>query len=146
MKVSLLALAAALVAFIPNSSVQFGNNGKISASQPQGSSYIVVKWSTQEEDGVKYFQVEKKSDVDNNFDPIWGATVNATGAGSSYQYMDNSVYKTASSELFQYRVSAVDYNGNIIASSDPAAVDFNFSSSLSGVAGRTWGSIKAMFR
>jgi len=141
--VSLLALAAALVAFSPNSSVQFSNSNNIRASQNSESS-VLVQWSTSGEDGVKYFSVEQASQQDDNFYPV--GTVNAQGAGTSYQFVVSGIYKVESSQIFVYRVSAIDFNGNVIARSNAAAVDFSFSSSISSVAGRTWGSIKAMFR
>ena len=143
MRVSLLALAAALVAFSPNSSVQFSNSNNIRASQNSESS-VLVQWSTSVEDGVKYFSVEQASQQDNNFYPV--GTVNAQGEGTSYQFVVSGIYKVESSQIFVYRVSAIDANGNVIARSNAAAVDFSFSSSISSVAGRTWGSIKAMFR
>ncbi len=140
MKVSLIALAAVLVAFMPGSMVTFSN---VRASQNSESS-ILVQWSTSEEDGVKDFVVEKASQLDNNFDPI--NTVNATGAGSSYQYADNGIYKTTSSELFKYQIVAIGNDGSTIASSNVALVTFDIEPNFTGIAKRTWGSIKAMFR
>ncbi|MFZ1083008.1 MAG: hypothetical protein WAO19_13905 [Candidatus Kryptoniota bacterium] len=140
MKVSLIALAAVLVAFMPGSTVTFSD---VRASQNSESS-ILVQWSTSEEDGVKDFAVEKASQLDNNFYQI--GTVNAAGAGSSYQYVDNGIYKTTSSEVFKYRVVAIGNDGSTIASSNVAPVAFDQQSTFTGVAKRTWGSIKAMFR
>lgn len=103
-----------------------------------------MQWLTSAEDGVKSFMVEKASQLDNNFYPI--GSLNASGAGSSYQYVDNGIYKTTSSELFKYQVAAIGNDGSTIASSNVALVTFDLQSSFTGVAKRTWGSIKAMFR
>ena len=144
MKVSLIALAAALVAFTTSSDVQFSNGNNIRASQNSDNS-ILVQWSTTVEEGVGYFSIEQASQQDpSNYYEV--GRVKADGAGTAYQYVVSGIYKTTSSEVFVYRVSAVDDAGNVIARSNVAAVDFGFSSSLSSVAKRTWGSIKAMFR
>jgi hypothetical protein len=139
MKGAILALAGMLLSFMPNQTAVFSD---LRASQ--NSSGIVIQWSMSQEDGIKYFSIEKASQVDNSFYQI--GTVNATGPGSMYQYLDNSIYKTASSEIFKYQIVAVGNDGNTVATSKPISVVFDYYSTFTGVVKRTWGSIKAMFR
>jgi hypothetical protein len=126
------------LAFTPTSSVTY--------SDVRGSAEgdnIVIQWSTSQEDGVKAFVVEKSSQVDNQFYPI--GTVNPTGSGSVYQFTDKGIYKTTSSSIFIYMVRADGFDGSSTYSAQ-ITVPFTYQSSISGVAKRTWGSIKAMFR
>jgi len=139
MRYLLVALAAILTAFMFTSSVTFSDfRGSPSTDG------ILLQWSTSQENGIKDFAVEKASQLNGQFYQIDG-TIAATGAGSSYQFTDKEVYKTTSSTYFIYRVRA-DGNDGSVSYSDAKSVSYNYSSSLSGVAKRTWGSIKAMFR
>ncbi|MCL4510780.1 MAG: hypothetical protein M1470_06895 [Bacteroidetes bacterium] len=138
MKYLLIAFAALLMAFTPTASVTFTDV----RGTPE-SDNILIQWWTSQEDGIKNFAVEKASQLDNQFYAI--GTVSPTGAGSAYQFSDNGIYKTTSSTIFRYRVRADGIDGSISFSKE-ITVSYNFSSSLSGVAKRTWGSIKAMFR
>ena len=139
MKLLLTALAALLVAFSTTSSVAFSD---FRAST--GSDGITLRWTTSQENGIKDFAVEKASELNGQFYQIDG-TIAATGSGSSYQFTDKELYKTTSSSYFIYRIRADGYDGNSSYSSQITA-SYDFSSGLSGVAKRTWGSIKAMFR
>ena len=137
MKYLLTAVAIFLMALMPASNVVF--------SDVRGSSVsdgILIQWSTSVESGIKDFAVEKASQIDNRFFQI--GTVTPTGAGSVYQFTDKQIYKTSSSSVFVYRIRA-DGDDNSVTYSDPITVSYEFSG-LSGVAARTWGSIKAMFR
>ena len=138
MKYVLIAFAALLMAFSPTSSVTFTDV----RGTPESDS-IVLQWSTSQEDGLKDFVVEKASQLDNQFYAV--GTVYPTGAGSIYQYTDRGIYKTTSSTIFRYRVRA-DGNDGSVSYSNAITVTYTYSANLSGVAKRTWGSIKAMFR
>lgn len=116
----------------------------INLSGSQSNDGIVLKWSTTTETGVARFVIEKKSQVDGEFTEV--GTVAPKGAGSDYQFFDRYVYKTTSSTLFQYRIRADAIDGSQPFYSPQLSVTYTYSASLSGVAKRTWGSIKAMFR
>ncbi len=137
MKYFLIAIALFLMALMPTSNVVF--------QDVRGSSTadgILIQWSTSVENGIKDFAIEKASQINNQYFQI--GTVTPTGAGSVYNFTDKQIYKTSSSSVFVYRIRA-DGNDNSVSYSDPITVSYEFSG-LSGVAARTWGSIKAMFR
>jgi hypothetical protein len=139
MKYLLTAFAIFLVAFAPTSSVTFQD---VRGTGESGG--ILIQWSTSIENGIKDFSVVRVSQVDGSYSSI--GTVNATGSGSTYQLMDRAIYKASSASLFVYRVLAISDDGSTtVGSSDPITVPYEFQG-LSGVAKRTWGSIKAMFR
>jgi hypothetical protein len=141
MKYYVSALAALLVAFSPTSSVVFSDQYPRASS---GSAGITITWVTTQEIGIKDFAVEKASQLNGQFFQVDG-TIAATGAGSTYQFVDNDLYKTTSTTIYTYRVRADGYDGNV-SYSNTITQPYDFSSSISGVAKRTWGSIKAMFR
>lgn len=139
MRYLVVALAALVVAFSPTSSVTFSD---FRASS--GSDGITLRWTTSQEDGIKDFAVEKASQVNGQFFQIDG-TIAPTGSGSTYQFIDKDLYKITSSAVYTYRVRADGSDGNTYYS-NAITQPYDFSSGLSGVAKRTWGSIKAMFR
>ncbi len=137
MKYFLIVFAVLLMAFLPASSVTFSDVRGTSESNG-----ILIEWSTTQESGIKDFAVEKASQLNDKFFQI--GEVKPTGAGSIYQFTDNQIYKTSSSSVFVYRIRA-DGIDNSVTYSESITVTYEFSG-LSGVAQRTWGSIKAMFR
>lgn len=137
MKYLLIALAALSMAFIPASIVTFSDVRGTSESDG-----ILIQWSTTQESGVKDFAVEKASQLNDKFFQI--GEVKPAGAGSVYQFTDKQIYKTSSESVFIYRIRA-DGVDNSVTYSKSITVTYEFSG-LSGVAQRTWGSIKAMFR
>ncbi len=140
MKSALFALAILLMAFSPTSTVSFSN---VRGSADPNSDSITIDWSTSQEDGIKDFAVEKASQLDNQFYEL--GKISPTGSGSTYQYADKGIYKTTSTSIFRYRVRADGSDGNVDYSTT-ITVTYSYSQGLSGVAKRTWGSIKAMFR
>lgn len=138
MRHSIIALAVFLVAFSPTSSVTFSD---FRASS--GTDGITLSWTTSQENGIKDFAVEKASQINGQFYQLDG-TIASTGSGNTYQFTDNELYKTTSSAIFTYRIRADGTDGSVSYSSQVTA-SYNFPG-LSGVAKRTWGSIKAMFR
>ena len=137
MKYLLIAFTLFLMAFASGAKVVFSDVR--GTSEPDG---ILIQWSTSEESGIKDFAVEKASQVNDKFFEI--GTVTPQGAGAIYQYTDKQIYKTSSSSVFVYRIRA-DGDDNSVTYSNTITVSYEFSG-LSGVAQRTWGSIKAMFR
>ena len=67
------------------------------------------------------------------------ASLNPTGNGSMYQYIDESAFRIVES-IYQYRVKVVLANSDAVYYG-PITVRLNISNVQ-----RTWGSIKAMFR
>ncbi len=139
MRYFLIAFAAIVVAFSPPVTVTFSDFGAKS-----GADGITLQWTTTQENGVKDFAVEKASQINGEFLQVDG-TINATGAGSTYQFVDKEIYKTTSSTYFIYRIRADGFDGSV-AYSGQIVQSYDFSNNISGVAKRTWGSIKAMFR
>ena len=137
MKYILLASTILLMAFATASTVTFSDVRGTSESDG-----ILLQWSTSQESGIKDFAIEKASQMNNKFFEI--GEVTPTGAGSVYQYTDKQIYKTSSASVFVYRIRADGYD-NSVTYSKSITVTYEFSG-LSGVAKRTWGSIKAMFR
>jgi hypothetical protein len=139
MKYLLAGFAILLMAFSLTSSVGFSD---VRGTSESGG--ILIQWTTSSEDGIRDFSVVRVSQVDGSYSSI--GTVNAAGAGSNYQFLDRAIYKASSASVFVYRVLAMAEDGTTtVAASDPITVSYEFSG-LSGVARRTWGSIKAMFR
>ncbi len=140
MKYLVAVLTIAIMAFSPTSSVTF-QDARASADQSSGS--ISLQWTTSFEDGVRDFVIQKASQANGEYVTL--DRVAAKGSGSTYEYVDRAIYKTTSSTLFKYQIVAEDSEGNDVGSAQCTVV-YTFDQSLSGVARRTWGSIKAMFR
>jgi hypothetical protein len=141
MKYSIIALAAILVAFSPMSSAIFSDGYPRATSGADG---ITITWVTSQESGIKDFAVEKASQLNGQFYQLDG-TISAKGAGSTYDFVDNDLYKTTSSTIYTYRIRADGYDGSV-SYSNSVSQPYDFSPNISGVVKRTWGSIKAMFR
>ncbi len=137
MKYLLIGFAFILTAFAAASTVTFSDVRATSESDG-----VLVQWTTSQEEGIKDFAIEKASQIGDGFFAI--GTVSPAGAGNVYQFEDKAIYKTSSSSLFVYRIRA-DGTDNSVTYSKLIPVTYEFSG-LSGVARRTWGSIKAMFR
>ncbi|HUI29883.1 MAG TPA: hypothetical protein VLX91_06670 [Candidatus Acidoferrales bacterium] len=142
MRYLLVALAALLAAFSPTSSVTFSDGYPRASSGTDG---ITITWVTSQENGIKDFAVEKASQLNSQQFYQLDGTIAAQGAGNTYQFTDKDLYKTTSSTIFAYRVRA-DGNDGSVSYSATITQPYDFSPGLSGVAKRTWGSIKAMFR
>jgi len=138
MRYLLIAIAGILTAFSTTSSVLFSDFRASTSADG-----ITLLWTTSQESGIRDFAVEKASQLNGQFYQIDG-TIAAAGAGSTYQFTDKDLYKTASSTIYTYRIRAdgndgsTSYSNTISQPYDPQGI--------SGVAKRTWGSIKAMFR
>lgn len=105
-----------------------------SLSGYSNGSSIVVRWVSENEQGVVEFRIERRAGGSGPFIEL--TELPAQGSGSSYEYIDNSVFR-ASDNYYQYRITAVG------SGSDPWLVIVSYSTNS---VRRTWGSIKAMFR
>ena len=98
---------------------------------------VTLRWITDDEANVAYFEVERRSGTDGAFISL--AAVDPKGA-SLYEFIDNSAFRKTAT-LYQYRVKIVYTNGT-----NPTYTGIlTVSHTVSGVR-RTWGSIKSMFR
>jgi flagellar basal body L-ring protein FlgH len=101
------------------------------------SDNVRLEWQTSEETNLQKFVIERKT-PQSSFTEV--ASVSPKGNNSNYIYTDQNAYKT-NDMIFVYRLKIVDNNNQVTYSSDVTV-----SHSISSVAKRTWGSIKAMFR
>jgi len=140
MRYLFLAFAAVLTAF-STFSVVFSDFRAAS-----GSDGITLSWTTSQENGLQDFAVERETQPNSEQWNQIDGLIKPTGAGSSYSFIDKSdnLLKTSSTTLFVYRIRVDGTDGSVAYSSNSSA-SYSFSG-LSGVAKRTWGSIKAMFR
>lgn len=98
---------------------------------------VILSWQSTTEENVKEYEILRGPDKDRL------STINkisAKGSFSSYQYIDETAYKTNDS-FYAYALIIVDFDGK---KSQPmhTFVSHNGVSSVK----RTWGSIKALFR
>ncbi len=105
---------------------------------------ISLEWKLQSEDGVEYFQVERKLKDGNDFRPI-GSKIKSTGNSNIYRYTDDEFFfkdkATLQSENIQaYRIKVISKN-NDLSFSNTTYVTHNVSSVR-----KTWGMLKEMFR
>lgn len=98
---------------------------------------VRLEWQTSEETNLQKFVIERKT-PQSSFTEI--ASVSPKGNNSNYVFTDQNAYKT-NDMVFVYRLKIVDNNDQVTYSADVTV-----SHSISSVAKRTWGSIKAMFR
>ncbi len=101
------------------------------------SDNVRLEWQTSEETNLQKFVIERKT-PQSSFTEI--ASVSPKGNNSNYIFTDQNAYKT-NDMVFVYRLKIVDNNDQVTYSADVTVTH-----SISSVAKRTWGSIKAMFR
>ena len=107
-----------------------------SLSASSNGTNILVRWISDDESGVAYYELERKA---GNGQFVWLTRINPIGSNSSYSYTDESAFKLTDN-IYQYRVRVYFSDGTSVVYG-PIAVSHNVSSVR-----RTWGSIKAMFR
>ncbi|MBK7629603.1 MAG: hypothetical protein IPJ23_02580 [Ignavibacteriales bacterium] len=98
---------------------------------------IRLEWQTGEETNLQNFVVERKT-PQSSYAEI--SSIQPKGDNSFYTFTDQNVYK-ANDMVFVYRLKIVDTNNQVSYSADVTVTH-----SISSIAKRTWGSIKAMFR
>jgi hypothetical protein len=107
-----------------------------SLSASSNGTNILVRWLSDDESGVLYFELERKAGY-GQF--VWLARIAPMGSNSSYNYTDDSAFRVTDN-IYQYRIRVIFSNGTSVTYG-PIAVSHSVSSVR-----RTWGSIKAMFR
>lgn len=115
-----------------------------SFSAESGGDYVTIKWSTENESGVKQFDVERSA-ADNNFKKIHQKI--SVGKANNYSFVDEEAFmkqdanpELQSQKVYSYRIKVV-YKDNSSSYTDEAYVAHKPSSIR-----RTWGMIKEMFR
>ena len=101
------------------------------------SDNVRLEWQTSEETNLQKFVIERKT-PQSSFTEV--ASIAPKGNNSNYIFTDQNAYKT-NDMVFVYRLKIVDNNDQVTYSADVTVTH-----SISSVAKRTWGSIKAMFR
>jgi len=101
---------------------------------------IKIEWETETEYNVQFFKIERSNNQSFIDYTELDETITATGSGSYYYYVDESLLKT-NDNTFYYRIKIVDNDGTVSRS----AIILGTLNNISGLK-RTWGSIKAMFR
>ncbi len=138
MKVRLLSTLLALFTLISVALAAVLVDGSFIATPD--ASKITLRWVSSDESRVASYAIARAAGVNSNaFVDL--ESVLARGNGSSYEYVDNTVFKTTDS-FYRYRLTPLDRGGNQVGDA------YYTGSSLGKVSGvrRTWGSIKAMFR
>lgn len=106
---------------------------KLTAKSEGGN--VILDWETGQEVNLNKFVIERKTAAGSFVDI---AEVRPQ-ANRTYEYIDASAYKTTDA-VYVYRLRIVD-NGGGVTYSGEVAVSHN----TTGVAKKTWGSIKALF-
>lgn len=101
------------------------------------SDNVRLEWQTSEETNLQKFVIERKT-PQSSYSEI--ASIQPKGNNSYYTFTDQNAYKT-NDMVFIYRLKIVDNNNQVTFSADVTVTH-----SISSIAKRTWGSIKAMFR
>lgn len=97
---------------------------------------VIISWQTGQETNVRNFVIER-APFNGTYIDI--ATIAAKGNNSTYEYVDESAYKT-NDQVYIYRLRIVDNDGSTSYSGLSQVAH-----SVSGIK-QTWGSIKALFR
>jgi hypothetical protein len=108
-----------------------------------GFNQVTLKWTTENEQNLKGFEVERSFDSSSESNYKKLAFVAASSEQKNrkeYTYQDNTVFK-ALERSYYYRLKIVDNDGTASIYSKVLTVTPTVSS-----ARQTWGSIKAMFR
>jgi hypothetical protein len=99
---------------------------------------VTIRWNTTDESGVVRFDVLRRSGTTGEF-TIVGSVDQLKGNNSSYEFVDNSAFKTTGG-LYQYKIRII--NGQIPAPETEIVPVAHLTNTFK----KTWGSIKAMFR
>jgi hypothetical protein len=130
------AIAAVLLMCVLAASAYAGGIKSETLTAYSNGSSIVVRWVSDDEQGLQGYKIERRADGRGSFVQLTDSYIVPRGNGSSYEFVDNSVFRVTDS-YYVYCVTAVG------SASEPCYVTVRHSTR--GVR-RTWGSIKAMFR
>ena len=96
---------------------------------------IIVRWISEDENGVSGYRVERKAGMSGPFVVLTDPLITSKGNGYTYEFIDVSAFR-GTDQIYQYKITAIGTNAVYYTT-----VTHNVSSVK-----RTWGSIKAMFR
>jgi len=99
---------------------------------------VTLRWATEDESSVLYYEVERSTGNSGNFMSI--GRIDPKGP-SLYEFIDNSAFMLKVTTIYHYRIKVV-FSGD---KTPLYTQSLTVSHTVSGVR-RTWGSIKAMFR
>jgi len=103
----------------------------------QSGNIIKVSWTSESESGIKHYEVWRDGEcVRDDISPL--------GDYQSYSIDDNKELFKTTGNILHYKVRAI-YTEDHTSFLDSPSIIVSYSS-MSSVAKRTWGSIKAMFR
>jgi hypothetical protein len=112
-------------------------DGSISAYS--NGTNIIVRWISDDESGLLGYELGRRVIGAQTFVPLVSPYIPAKGNGASYDFLDNSAFRT-DDNVYQYQITPV-YADHRSVTPYLVSVRHNVSSVR-----RTWGSIKAMFR
>jgi hypothetical protein len=101
------------------------------------SNRIIIHWSTESENNVIGFEVQRSMDGTTFYELGF---LHAQGQGSSYTFIDDSIIAKVSGRDYFYRLKVRLINGEADYSET-----ITVHSNVSGV-NHTWGSLKALFK
>jgi len=129
-------LALLILVFVVGASTAFSGaikDGTLSAYS--NGTNIIVRWVSENENGVRGYAIERKAGMDGPFIMLTIEPLACKGNNEAYEFLDQSAFRTTDN-LYQYKITAVGTG---------AVYYVTVNHSVSSVR-RTWGSIKAMFR
>jgi hypothetical protein len=135
-RLSTLSLSIAMVAFSAIVALAAGGVFNSWKGYSKGDE-VVLEWRTENEQGLRSFEIERKSPETVGYSRI--GIVVARGGANSYSFTDRSAfYKSQGGKQFTYRIKAVgnteEYSPGIVVTHEVASVR------------RSWGMIKELFR
>ncbi len=132
----LLFIGVTIFAFLTSAYAEIIKSGSLQASSDGAN--VTLRWITDDESGIRRFDIQRRSGVDGGFSTI--TSLDPKGP-SLYEFVDYSAFLKVTT-LYQYQV-VVYFNDQ----SRPPQIfgPLTVSHTVSGVR-RTWGSIKSMFR
>ncbi len=105
-----------------------------------GLNRVEVKWVVTAESGLKGYRVLRSLDGVQYQKIAFVAAVGVSGREHTYQFVDNSVFKSAG-RIFYYKLELINEDGSVSEFEKVVSVSPQISSTR-----HTWGSLKAMFR
>lgn len=135
--VSLIGLAGILIIAGTYSTTAIQNVFGTVKATPYGDE-ILLQWETLNENGIRGFEVERKSDESTEFRKL--IHLDSKGTANSYRYVDDGAFfKPTAGKRFTYRVKAV--GSSFYQYSSPISITHEVSSVR-----KSWGMIKELFR
>lgn len=114
-------------------------DGSLSGSSDGVS--ITIRWTSESEAAVLGYRIERRAGREGSpFILLTSPDIAPRGDGTTYEFVDNAVFRTSDNNAYVYRVTLV--------TADRSLGSYTTTVLHGGVSSvrRTWGSIKAMFR